>query len=145
MSEERFDAIDGRLDRLEKGQTELRGAVARLETGQAELRGAVSTLETGQTELQGSVAKLETGQAELRGEIGRLDGRIDTLDRHMHVLHEETISRIAAISELPWATKADINRVVDKIDELVDRRIVPLEVAVRSLSRERKARGPRRG
>ena len=103
MSEERFDAIDGRLERLEKGQ------------------------------------------AGLRGEIGRLDSRIDTLDRHMHVLHEDTISRIAGISELPWATTADIDRVVDKIDELVDRRIVPLEVAVRSLNRARKTRGPRRG
>ena len=131
MWEERLDRIDGRLDRLETGQAELQSTVARLETGQAEL--------------QGKVARLETGQTELRSEIRRLDGRIDTLDRHMHVLHEETISRIAAISEGPWATKADITRVVDKIDELVGGRIVPLEVAVRSLSRERKARGPRRG
>ena len=131
MWEERLDRIDGRLDRLESGQAELQSTVARLETGQAEL--------------QGKVARLETGQTELRSEIRRLDGRIDTLDRHMHVLHEETISRIAAISDGPWATKADITRVVDKIDELVGGRIVPLEVAVRSLSRERKARGPRRG
>jgi predicted nuclease with TOPRIM domain len=117
----------------------------RLETGQTELRSAVARLETGQTELRGTAARLETGYAELRGEVGRLDRRIDTLDRHMHVLHEETISRIAAISEGPWATKADIKGVVDKIDELVGGRIVPLEVAVRSLNRERKARGPRRG
>jgi len=145
MWEERLDRIDGRLDRLETGQTELQGKVARLETGQAVLRGTVARLESGQVELQSTVARLATGQTEQRSEIGRLDGRIDTLDRHMHVLHEETISRIAAISEGPWATKADITRVVDKIDELVGGRIVPLEVSVRSLSRERKARGPRRG
>jgi hypothetical protein len=96
--------------------------------------------------------RLETGQTDLRREVGRLDGRLDGIDgrfvemrTHMGVLHEDAISRIGAISELPWATKADITKVLDKIDELVGGRIVPLEVAVRSLSRERKARGPRRG
>ena len=92
--------------------------------------------------------RLDTVDGRLDGIDGRLegiDGRLDELRRHMGVLHEDAIGRIAAISEGPLATKADINKVVAKIDELVDRRIVPLEAAVRSLNRERKARSPRRG
>jgi hypothetical protein len=113
MTEERFDQVDARLDRLEAGQTELRG----------------------------TVANLVIGQAELRGEIERLDGRIDTLDRHMHVLHEETLQRIAAISEEPLATKAEMNRGFSELKALISRSIGPLELAVRHLLREPNNRG----
>jgi predicted nuclease with TOPRIM domain len=122
MSEERFDRIETRLDRLETGQTALR----------ADVQG-----------LKGDVADLKGDVAGLKGDIVRLDDRVDTLDRHMHVLHEETIARIAALSEVPVATKADIKMVLDKMDDIVGHRIVPLEVAVRSLSRERKGRRSR--
>lgn len=124
MVEGRFDRIDARLDRLETGQTDLRREVGRLD------------------------GRLDGIDERLNGIDGRLDGidgRFVEMRTHMGVLHEDAISRIGAISELPWATKADITKVLDKIDELVAGRIVPLEVAVRSLSRERKARGPRRG
>ena len=77
------------------------------------------------------------------GRFGDVDGRIDELRTHMGVLHEDTLARIAAISEQPLATKTDIDNVVTKIDALIERRIVPLEVAVRSLSRTRTPR--RRG
>jgi hypothetical protein len=72
MSEERFDRIEQRLDRLEGGQQELR--------------------------------------SDLEAHVGRLEGRLDDLDRHMHVLHEDVIARIAAIPEYSGPTKGEIQQ-----------------------------------
>ena len=119
MWEERFGGIDGRLDRLEAGQTELRADVNIIKV---------------------DVADLKVDVAEIRGDITRLDNRVDTLDRHMHVLHEETISRIAAISEEPLATRSEMNRGFSELKELISRRIDPLEMTVRDLVRERNRR-----
>lgn len=107
MSEERFDRIDGRLDRLEAGQRELTVDVTGLKTA-----------------------------------VVALDNRVDTLDRHMHVLHEDTLSRIAAMFEEPLATKREMNRGFAELKELILRRIEPLEVAVRGLIQDRRPGQP---
>jgi hypothetical protein len=98
MSEERFDRIELRLDRL------------------------------------------EDGQLELRAQIGRLGGRIDDLDRHMHVLHEDVITRIAAIPEYTGPTRAEMQQGFADLREAIERRLDPLEV----IERRRQPRKPRK-
>ena len=56
-----------------------------------------------------------------------LHGRIDDLDRHMHVLHEDVIARIAAIPEYSGPTKAEFA----ELREMIERRLDPLERVVR--------------
>jgi hypothetical protein len=57
----------------------------------------------------------------------RLDGRISDLDRHMRVLHEDVIARVAALPEYSGPTKAEFAELKD----LIERRLEPLEAAVR--------------
>lgn len=82
------------------------------------------------------IQKLESGQEELMAvvvvEASRLDKKIDDLDRHMHVLHEETRSQIAALPEATHATKTEVAELADRIE----RRLNPLEAAVRHHSTE---------
>jgi hypothetical protein len=111
MSEERFDRVEQRLDRLEVGQNELR----------ADLRADVGRLESGQQQLRSG----------LEAHVSRLDGRIDDLDRHMHVLHEDVIARIAAIPEYTGPTKAEMQQGFAELREAIDRRLDPLEATVR--------------
>lgn len=134
----RFDGIDGRLDgiadRLDGIAVRLDGIDGRLE----KVDGRLDRMDDRFDKLDGRLDRLETGQADLRGEV-------DQLGRRMLVLHEELIDRLAAMTEAPAATKADISRLDARIDDVVDSRIVPLEVAVRTLNQERRPRGPRRG
>ena len=101
MSEERFDRIEQRLDRL------------------------------------------EAGQVGLRNHVGRLDRRFDDLDRHMHVLHEDVIARIAAIPEYAGPTRAAFT----ELREIIERRLDPFEATVRQhtieIERLKQTRKPR--
>jgi hypothetical protein len=107
MSEERFDRIEQRLDRLEAGQSDLR--------------------------------------TDLNAHVGRLEGRIDDLDRHMHVLHEDVIARIAAIPEYTGPTKAEMDQGFADLREMISRRLDPLDATVRQhtidIERLKQARG----
>jgi chromosome segregation ATPase len=119
MSEERFDRIEQRLDRLEAGQNELR----------ADLKAHAGRLESGQQQLR----------SDLEGHVGRLDGLIDDLDQHMHVLHEDVIARIAAIPEYTGPTKAEMQQGFADLREAIERRLDPLE----AIERRRRTRKPR--
>jgi len=83
VSEERFDRIDQ--------------ALARLETGQVHL----------QIRLDGIDQRL--GGVDRR--LGGVDQRIGELDRHMHVLHEEVLDRIATVPD-------HMSRLQVKLDEI---------------------------
>ena len=61
-----------------------------------------------------------------------VDHRIEDLDRHMHVLHEEAMARIAAIPGYAGATKGDVAELRNEMHE----RFEPLEDAVRHQSGE---------
>lgn len=56
-----------------------------------------------------------------------VDGRIEDLDQHMHVLHEEVIGRIADTREYTGPTREEFN----ELKEMIGRRLDPLEAAVR--------------
>jgi len=120
MSEERFDRIERRLDRLESGQNELRADVTGLKTDVAGLTADVKVL--------------KNDVADLKVDVRRLDGRIDDVDRHMHVLHEDVIAHIAAIPEYTGPTKAEMEHGFAELREMIDRRMVPLEATVRQHS-----------
>ena len=144
MWEERFDGIDRRLDTVDTRLETVDGRLATIDGRLNTVDGRLDRLEVGQQELTARVDALGSRFDQVDTRLEQVDRRFDELRGHMGVLHEDAIGRIAAISDGPLATKADINQVVARIDELIDRRIVPLEVAVRSLSRDRKVRGPRR-
>ena len=105
--DERFDGMDRRFDGVDK-------------------------------RLDGVDKRLDGVDKRLVGLDTRFDGvdeSLKDLRRHMGVLHENALERLAARSEEPLATKADIKMLVEKIDNLAKQRIAPLEAAVRTLSR----------
>lgn len=117
MSEERFNTIDRRFDELDKRFTvRFNGVDKRLDG-----------LETGQKALQTDVGNLRT----------ELNTKITDLGQQMRILHEDTIARIAAIAPHPFATQADVGKVNTRVDDLINQRVVPLETAMRTLSRGR--------
>ncbi len=59
-----------------------------------------------------------------------MEDRIEVLDRHMHVLHEDVIGRIAALPEYIGPTKAEFA----ELKEMIGRRLDPLEATVRQHS-----------
>jgi hypothetical protein len=76
--------------------------------------------------------RLESGQSELKADVRRVGGRVEELDRHVHVLHEDVIARIAAVPEYTGPTRAEFA----ELRELIGRRIDPLEATVRHHSVE---------
>ena len=68
--------------------------------------------------------RLETGQ-------GKMSDRIEALDQHMHVLHEDVIARIAATRDVR-ARRAEFA----ELKEMLGRRLDRLEATVRLHSRE---------
>jgi septation ring formation regulator EzrA len=65
-----------------------------------------------------------------------VDQRLDELDRHMHVLYEDVIARIAAIPDNASRLEAKIDRGFTDLKEAISRRLDPLEAAVRQHSTE---------
>jgi archaellum component FlaC len=113
MSEERFDRIEHRLDRLEVGQNELKAQL----TAQGR-------------RLDGHDGRFDA----LDRRVESLETRVTDLARHMHVLHEDVIARIAAIPEYTGPTKAEMNHGFADLREMIGRRLDPLEATVRQHS-----------
>jgi len=57
-----------------------------------------------------------------------MERRFDELRRHMHVLHEDAIARIAATEEADSPTRTEMRRGFVEVIEAVGRRTDPLEV-----------------
>ena len=125
MSEERLARIESRLD----------GLTATVET----LSGTVETLSGTVETLSGTVekgyAKLEAGLAEVQA--GQL-----TLGHQMRVLYEDALSRIAGSDQAPLiaSTRRELVALIDKRHEQVNRRLEPLEQALRRSTRRRRPR-----
>jgi len=75
--------------------------------------------------------RLEAGQTELRTSV---DQRFDELRRHMGVLHEEALDRIAAVAEGFPRLEAKMDRKFAELTEAMGRRLDPLEAVVREHS-----------
>jgi hypothetical protein len=63
-----------------------------------------------------------------------MDSQSAELRRHMGVLHEEALGRIAATREYTGPTKAEMNQAFADLTETITRRLDPLEAAVRQHS-----------
>jgi phage shock protein A len=106
MSEERFDRIDQEI--------------AGLKTDVAELKTDVAGLKTDVAGLKTDVAGLKTDFGDLR--------------QHMHVLHEDMMANFAKASERDVVTRSEFHATLAERDERVNRRLDPLELAVRAHS-----------
>ena len=75
----------------------------------------------------------------------RMDTRFEELDRHMHVLHEDVLERIAATQASDAPSRAEMRQGFAELKEMISGRLDPLEAAVRhhSLEIERLKQGRR--
>ena len=80
--------------------------------------------------LEAGVVRLDGRVDDLSGRVDGLSGRVDDLGRHMRVLHEETIARIAATREYTGPTREEFAELKD----MIGRRLDPLETVVRQHS-----------
>jgi hypothetical protein len=104
MSEERLAAIEGKIDHLDAKVDEL------------------DTRLTGKIDLvDAKIDELDT----------RLTGKIHELRRHMGVLHEETLERIAALAPDYSTIRREFTAADDRVRDDISRRLDPLEAAVR--------------
>jgi uncharacterized phage infection (PIP) family protein YhgE len=124
-----------RLDEFAGGQHTLITRVDELATGQQGLATRVDELAAGQQGLVTRVDELAVGQRELQVGQKRLDARIEEVDRHMHVLHENVLDRIAAIPT-DGPSKVEVKRWIDDQGEAIGRRLDPVEAAVTRHSAE---------
>src|SRR5262245_61805764 len=104
MSQEHFERIDNRLDRLEGDVIALRVDVAGLKTD-------VGGLKT-------DVGSLKTDVAGLTAAVAALDIKQDDHARQMRVLHEDLVDRIKAIPT-DGPTRAEMQRGFDTLREAI--------------------------
>ena len=131
MSEERFDRLDQRLDgvdqRLDGVEQRLGGVEHRLDGVEQRLDGVEQRLDGVGQRLDGVGQRLdglEAGQTGLRTHV---DEQFAELRRHMGVLHEEALDRIAGTREAPVMPSSE--RAQDSRDA-ISRRLDPLEALV---------------
>ena len=127
MSEERLTRIEEKVDALVTGQESLR-------VGQESLLTDVESLRVGQESLGTNVESLRAGQESLRTDVKTLRTGQDGLDRRLskvEVNQEDMSDRIKQIAEGHGATQAAIERAKNAILAHIDRRIDPLELALR--------------
>ena len=77
--------------------------------------------------VQTRLDRLEVGQKDLTAQVGHMDARFDELRRHMGVLHESVLDRIAATREYTGPTRGEFA----ELKETIGRRLDPLETVVR--------------
>jgi hypothetical protein len=118
-----------RMDGLVVGQQGLVTRMDGLVVGQQGLVTRMDGLAAGQQELVTRVDGLAAGQQELQAGQKRVETRIEEVDRHMHVLHEEALDRIAAIPT-DGPSKVEVKRWLDDQSEALGRRLDPVEAAV---------------
>ena len=149
MSEERLERIESKVAGLTDTMAGLTGMVAGLTDKVDGLTGRVDGLTdkvdglTGKVDgltdrfdgLTGTVATLVQGQT-------RLETGMERLRHEMHVLHEDTLARIEAMDPRPLIAASErktFAAVAAHRDE-VNRRLDPLETAVRSMRRRKRPR-----
>ena len=100
-----------RLERLEVGQEELRGAVARLESGQEELRAGYEELRSGQDELRAGQDELRAGFADLRTshkELRTSHEDLRTSHEDLRTSHEDLRKTVSRLEDNVQALRDDI-------------------------------------
>jgi chromosome segregation ATPase len=109
--DERFNELDQRFEQVDRRFDRVDQRLDRVDQRFGQVKERLDRLETGQ---------------------GKMSDRIEALDQHMHVLHEDVIARIAATREYTGPTRAEFA----ELKEMLGRRLDPLEATVRLHSRE---------
>jgi uncharacterized phage infection (PIP) family protein YhgE len=110
-------------------------ALARIESTLEDLVAGQSRLTEGQATLEGSQATLTTGLEEVRLHLIRVDRRLERVDTRLdklEVTQELMRDDIKQIAEGHGATQAAIARSTEAVIAHIDKRIDPLEEAVRA-------------
>jgi len=66
----------------------------------------------------------------------RIETRIEYVNQRVGVLHEDVLTRIAATGEARLPTKREMDERFDELRELIERRIDPVDAAIRLHSQE---------
>jgi DNA anti-recombination protein RmuC len=140
MSEERFERIEGRLTELTHEMREMKADVGRQiaevksEVTQqiAEVREDVKQqIAEVKEDVRQQIGEVKRQIIEVKEDVGRqMRVMYEDLSGHMRVLHEDLVDRIKAIPGHTGPTRAEF----DDYRETTDRRISPLELAVRQHS-----------
>jgi chromosome segregation ATPase len=129
--DQRFDRVDERLNRVDHRLDQVDESLNRIDRRFDRVDERVDTLESGQAELQGETTRLSTEMAAFRTHV---DARFEELGRHMRVLHEDALDRIAAVAEHTMAMSARMDQRFDEVLEAIGRRLDPLDATVRDHS-----------
>jgi len=105
---------------IEERLTALETKVDDLAQSHAELR----------TEVTGLRTEMRGGFAEVRGEMG-------DLRHYMGVLHEDTVDKIKALTPDPDGIRSEFRAADDALREEINRRLDPVERAVRAQATKR--------
>ena len=119
MSEERFEAIEQRLDSLAAGQQELRREMHEVGAG---LRREMHEMGAGLRREMNATA------GDLRRQVNE---SADELGRQMRVLHEDTIDKIAALAPDFAPIRREFTEADDRLREEIGQRLDPLEALAR--------------
>jgi len=84
--------------------------------------------------LKTDVSGLKTDFSELKTDFSELKTDFTDLRQHMHVLHEDMLANFAKASERDVVTRGEFHATLAERDERVNRRLDPLELAVRTHS-----------
>jgi hypothetical protein len=95
--------------------------------------------------IESTLHDLVRGQETLEKRLTALDERTGELRTHMGVLHEDVIDRIQAIADPTHLLRREMRAGDAAVLEACDRRLTPLELAVREHSTELKKRRRRNG
>lgn len=129
MSEERFERIEGRLTELTHEMREMKADVGRQI---AEVKEDVSRqFAEVKDDVRQQIGEVKRQIIEVKEDVGRqMRVMYEDLSGQMRVLHEDLVDQIKAIPGHTGPTRAEF----DDYRETTDRRISPLELAVRQHS-----------
>lgn len=127
---------DERFDRVERWQANADQRFDRIEDWHRKADGRFDRLEDWQRKADGRFDRIETGQRDLTADVRRIDGRLEHLHDRVGVLHTDVLARIAATGEARLPTKREMDQGFADLRELIERRLDPLEAAVRHHSTE---------
>ena len=140
MSEERLAVLETKVDELAAGQVELRTEVADLRRDANGLRTDVNGLRTDVNGLRADVDGLRTDVDGLSTNVTGLSANFVELKRYMLVLHEETMESIRALAPDFAPIRREFRAADESLREDINRRLDPLERAVREQARRKRPR-----
>jgi archaellum component FlaC len=134
MSEERFDRIEQRLDRAGERFDQIDEWQRRADERFDRVDERFDRIDERFDRVDERFDRIDERFDRVDERFGRMDERFDRIDQRIGVLHEDVLGRIAATGEDAPATKREMAQGFADLRELIERRLDPLEAAVRDHS-----------